>query len=67
MKAIAAFSLNTEKDRVDALQHYQEAVSLLKNAITSTEDFASDGSFFTNFLLMLHEVSSNHSPLCESF
>jgi hypothetical protein len=58
MKAIAAFSFSTDKDRVDALQEYQLAVTLSKDAVKSTEDLISDASFLTHFLLLVHEVSN---------
>lgn len=62
MKAVAAFSFATENDRVEALQEYQLAVTLMKDALKSTEDLISDASFLTHFLLLIHEVrmSVNH-------
>lgn len=63
MKAVAAFSFATDNDRVDAFQEYQQAVSLLKSTVQSTEDLVSDGSFLTHFLLLIHEVCSARSPL----
>jgi hypothetical protein len=56
MKAVAAFSYGTDNDRVDALQEYQQAVTLMKDAVKSTEDLISDASFLTHFLLLIHEV-----------
>lgn len=58
MRAVAAFSYATDKDRVEALQEYQQAVTLMQSAVKSTEDLISDASFLTHFLLLIHEVQS---------
>ena len=53
--AVASLSLaqKDERERLSALQHYQQSLGNLKNA----EDLSSDGAFLTHFLLLIYEVS----------
>ena len=59
MMAVAALSLAVQdgKERLDALQHYQQALPALQSSLKSTEDLSSDGAFLTHFLLLVYEVS----------
>jgi hypothetical protein len=59
MMAVAALSLR-QKDstaRLDALQHYQQALPALQINLRSADDFYSDGGFLTHFMLLVYEVS----------
>lgn len=59
MMAVAALSL-TQKDstaRLDALQHYQQALPALQINLRSADDLYSDGGFLTHFMLLVYEVS----------
>lgn len=57
MMATAALSMAQKdfKERVGALQHYDQATSALQT-IQSAEELSSDGAFFTHFLLLIYEV-----------
>jgi hypothetical protein len=59
MMAVAALSLPSqdENERLDALQHYQQALSALQNSLRQPQDLISDGAFLTHFLLLVYEVS----------
>lgn len=64
MMAVAALSLAVQegKERLDALQHYQQALPALQSSLKSPNDLSSDGAFLTHFLLLLYEVGAgNHS------
>jgi hypothetical protein len=58
MMAVAALSMapHDGKERLDALQHYQQALPALQNTLKSAEDLSSDGAFLTHFLLLIYEV-----------
>jgi hypothetical protein len=59
MMAVAALSL-AQKDgnaRLDALQHYQQALPALQFVLRSADDLYSDGGFLTHFMLLVYEVS----------
>jgi hypothetical protein len=59
MMAVAALSL-AQKDsaaRLDALQHYQQALPALQFILRSADDLYSDGGFLTHFMLLVYEVS----------
>jgi hypothetical protein len=59
MMAVAALSLSSqdENERLDALQHYQQALPALQNRLRRPQDLSSDGAFLTHFLLLVYEVS----------
>jgi hypothetical protein len=59
MMAVAALSLSSqdENERLDALQHYQQALPALQNSLRRPQDLFSDGAFLTHFLLLVYEVS----------
>ena len=56
--AVAALSLAVQegKERLDALQHYQQALPALQLTLKSPDDLSSDGAFLTHFLLLVYEV-----------
>jgi hypothetical protein len=56
--AVAALSLARQdaSERLDALQHYQQALPALQSSLRSPEDICSDGAFLTHFLLLVYEV-----------
>lgn len=58
MMAVAALSMISRDvtARLDALQHYQQALPALQSTLQSTEDLSSDGAFLTHFLLLVYEV-----------
>jgi hypothetical protein len=58
MMAVAALSMASQdgKERLDALQYYQQALPVLQNTLRSTDDLSSDGAFLTHFLLLVYEV-----------
>ena len=58
MLAVAALSLSRwdSSVRLDALQHYQQALPALQSSLKSAEDLCSDGAFLTHFLLLAYEV-----------
>jgi hypothetical protein len=59
MMAVAALSLAAQdgNSRLDALQHYQQALPALQSTLKSPNDLSSDGAFLTHFLLLVYEVS----------
>jgi hypothetical protein len=59
MMALSALSLANRDgvQRLDALQHYQQALPSLQNNLRNDQDISSDGTFLTHFLLLLYEVS----------
>ena len=59
MMAVAALSLAQQDStaRLDALQHYQQALPALQLNLRSADDFYSDGGFLTHFMLLVYEVS----------
>ena len=59
--ALAALSMAGQdgKERLDALQHYQQALPALQNSLKTPEDISSDGAFLTHFLLLVYEVSQS--------
>ncbi|EXJ96241.1 hypothetical protein A1O1_01367 [Capronia coronata CBS 617.96] len=68
MMAVAALSLAVQegKERLDALQHYQQALPALQSALKSPNDLCSDGAFLTHFLLLVYEIAAaedGHSNL----
>lgn len=67
MMAVAALSLaqNDSNARLDALQHYQQALPALQNVLRSADDLYSDGGFLTHFMLLVYEVSSRNSTYSE--
>lgn len=64
MMAVSAFSLssNDGNARLDALQHYQQALPALQSSLKSPEDLSSDGAFLTHFLLLIYEVRLAAQP-----
>ena len=58
MMAVAALSLAVQDGnaRLDALQHYQQALPALQTSLKSPNDLSSDGAFLTHFLLLIYEV-----------
>ncbi|KAL2427098.1 hypothetical protein ABEF95_008430 [Exophiala dermatitidis] len=68
MMAVAALSLAVRegKERLDALQHYQQALPALQNSLKSPNDLSSDGAFLTHFSLLVYEIAAaedGHSNL----
>jgi hypothetical protein len=59
MMAVAALSLSSQdgRERLDALQHYQQALPALHGSLRSPDDLSSDGALLTHFLLLIYEVS----------
>lgn len=59
MMAVAALSLAQQDGnaRLDALQHYQQALPALQHNLRSADDLYSDGGFLTHFMLLVYEVS----------
>lgn len=62
--AIAALSVASQdgKERLYALQHYQQALPALQNSLKGPEDLSSNGAFLTHFLLLVYEVRT-HPPI----
>jgi hypothetical protein len=60
MMAVAALSLAHQEgtERLDALQHYQQALPALQSNLRSAEDLSSDGAFLTHFLLLVYEIAA---------
>jgi len=60
MMALSALSLANRDgvQRLDALQHYQQALPSLQNTLRSDQDISSDGTFLTHFLLLLYEIAA---------
>ena len=60
MLAVAALSLAHQEgtERLDALQHYQQALPALQNNLRSAQDLSSDGAFLTHFLLLVYEIAA---------
>lgn len=60
MMAVAALSLaaTDSTSRLDALQHYQQALPALQSVLKGPDDLSSDGAFLTHFLLLVYEVSA---------
>lgn len=58
MMAVAALSLAIKDStaRLDALQHYQQALPALQINLRSEDDLYSDGGFLTHFMLLVYEV-----------
>lgn len=58
MMAVAALSMAQQdgKERLDALQHYQQALPALQNNLKTGRDMSSDGTFLTHFVLLVYEV-----------
>jgi hypothetical protein len=56
--AVAALSLAVQegRERLDALQHYQQVLPALQLSLRSPDDLSSDGAFLTHFLLLVYEV-----------
>ncbi|KIX07082.1 uncharacterized protein Z518_05059 [Rhinocladiella mackenziei CBS 650.93] len=68
MMAVAALSLAAQdgNERLDALQHYQQALPALQSSLKSPTDLSSDGAFLTHFLLLVYEIAAaeaGHSNL----
>ncbi|KAK5195713.1 hypothetical protein LTR92_004654 [Exophiala xenobiotica] len=68
MMAVAALSLAAQdgNSRLDALQHYQQALPALQSTLRSPNDLSSDGAFLTHFLLLVYEIAAaedHHSNL----
>ena len=63
MMAVSALSLAHQegKERLDALQHYQQALPALQNNLRSADDLSSDGVFLTHFLLLVYEIAAAES------
>jgi hypothetical protein len=59
MMAVAALSLAHQEgtERLDALQHYQQALPALQSNLRSAQDL-SDGAFLTHFLLLVYEIAA---------
>jgi hypothetical protein len=60
MMAVAALSLahHEGSERLDALQHYQQALPALQSNLRSAQDLSSDGAFLTHFLLLVYEIAA---------
>lgn len=60
MMAVSALSLAHQESerRLDALQHYQQALPALSSTLRSAEDLTSDGGFLTHFLLLVYEIAA---------
>jgi hypothetical protein len=60
MMAVAALSLAHQEgtERLDALQHYQQALPALQSNLRSAQDLSSDGAFLTHFLLLVYEIAA---------
>ncbi|ETI29066.1 hypothetical protein G647_01519 [Cladophialophora carrionii CBS 160.54] len=58
--AVAALSLAVQegKERLDALQHYQQVLPALQSSLRSSDDLSSDGAFLTHFLLLVYEIAA---------
>ena len=58
MMAVSALSLAHQDgvQRLDAFQHYQQAVPSLQSNLRRVQDLSSDGAFLTVFLLLIYEV-----------
>jgi hypothetical protein len=58
MMAVAALSMAVQegKERLDALQYYQQVLPELQSRLTTPDDLASDGAFLTHFMLLVYEV-----------
>jgi hypothetical protein len=68
MMAVSALSLSRHggKERLDALQHYQQALPALQSSLRGPDDLSSDGAFLTHFLLLVYEIAAaetGHSNL----
>ncbi|KAI9674507.1 MAG: hypothetical protein M1817_001845 [Caeruleum heppii] len=59
MMALSALSLahQTGVQSLDALQHYQQALSL-QRTLSRAEDICSDGALFANYVLLLYEIAA---------
>ena len=57
--ALSASSLahRDGSQNIDALQYYEKALTPLQNNSRNEQDLASNGTFFTHFILLLYEVS----------
>lgn len=64
--AVAALSLAQEDGnaRLDALQHYQQALPALQFVLRSEDDLYSDGGFLTHFMLLVYEVNFCRIACC---
>ncbi|KIW42503.1 uncharacterized protein PV06_06048 [Exophiala oligosperma] len=60
MMAVAALSLaaTDSTSRLDALQHYQQALPALQSVLKGPDDLSSDGAFLTHFLLLVYEIAA---------
>jgi hypothetical protein len=60
--AVAALSLaaQDEKEKLDALQHYQQVLPALQACLRRPDDLSSDGAFLTHFLLLVYEVGGQN-------
>ena len=60
MMAVAALSLAHQEgtERLEALQHYQQALPALQDNLRSAQDLSSDGAFLTHFLLLVYEIAA---------
>ena len=60
MMAVAALSLAHQegRERLEALQHYQQALPALQDNLRSAQDLSSDGAFLTHFLLLVYEIAA---------
>jgi hypothetical protein len=56
--ALSALSIatNAAAQRVHSLEHYQKAITALRDQIQTTQDLYSDGALLTHFILLLYEV-----------
>lgn len=63
MMAVAALSMAQQdgQERLDALEHYHQALPALQNNLRSTDDLSSDGAFLTHFLLLVYDVAAAES------
>jgi hypothetical protein len=63
MMAVAALSMAVQegKERLDALQYYQQVLPELQTRLTTPDDLASDGAFLTHFMLLVYEVRPSYS------
>ena len=60
MMALSALSLAHQdgERRLDALQHYQQALPALSQHLRREEDLSSNGVFLTHFLLLIYEIAA---------
>ncbi|MCJ1245111.1 hypothetical protein MMC30_002312 [Trapelia coarctata] len=60
LMALSASSLahRDGSQNIDALQYYEKALTPLQNNSRNEQDLASNGTFFTHFILLLYEIAA---------